>query len=156
MENKKHNISVGENLYKDLKEYCELNSLKLNEFAESLLKNALMIEKYGDAPFFTAPKNEVINNLTNGPINEPINPVIVGELNVEPIQPIIKDEHVTLVSPIEMDKPDSIGCIFPKEVVEKAVDKFNEEHNLPTPEKIGEITHEILKEKPKRKVTKLK
>lgn len=149
MEEKKHSISISGGLYNDLKEYCELNSLKISEFAEKLLKDALMMEKYGDAPFFTPPKIELIN--------EPIKPVIVGKLNVEPVQPVIKDERVTIVSPIEVDKPDSNGRVYAKEVVEKAIEKFNEEHNnIPTPEKIGEITHEILKEKPKRKVTKLK
>lgn len=51
MESKKHNISISDRLYKDIKDYCELNSLKLNEFVESLLKKSFAVEKFGESPF---------------------------------------------------------------------------------------------------------
>lgn len=47
----KHNISVSDRLYKDLKRYCELNNLKLNTFVESLLQKAFNVEKFGEIPF---------------------------------------------------------------------------------------------------------
>lgn len=51
MEERKHNIAISQRLYGELKDYCELNNLKINEFAEKLLSSGLAVEKYGDAPF---------------------------------------------------------------------------------------------------------
>lgn len=134
MENKKHNISVSENLYKDLKEYCELNSLKLNEFVESILKDAFMVEKYGDAPFFK--QTTVMEPATEQ-----------------------KEGTVIVQIPFVSDVPDANGNVFPEEVIVDAIKKFDEKNMVDvTPEKIEHITKEVVenKEKPKRKVTKLK
>ena len=46
-----HNIKISDSLYKELSGYCKLNSLEINDYAENLLKEALLKEKYGDIPF---------------------------------------------------------------------------------------------------------
>lgn len=47
----KHSVSIDAKLYQDIKEYCQLNSLKLNRFVNEMINKQFMIEKYGDAPF---------------------------------------------------------------------------------------------------------
>lgn len=47
----KKSISIDEKLYSDIKEYCELNGLKITEFVESLLRKTFTLEKFGDVPF---------------------------------------------------------------------------------------------------------
>lgn len=47
----KHSISISDKLYGELKEYCELNNLKLNIFVEGLVQSAFNVERYGSAPF---------------------------------------------------------------------------------------------------------
>ena len=48
----KHFITItDENLYNDIVEYCKLNNEKINNFCQRILKEQLLIEKYGDTPF---------------------------------------------------------------------------------------------------------
>lgn len=48
----KHFITItDENLYNDIVEYCKLNNEKINIFCQRILKEQLLIEKYGDIPF---------------------------------------------------------------------------------------------------------
>lgn len=48
----KHFITItDENLYNDIVEYCKLNNEKINIFCQRILKEQLLIEKYGDTPF---------------------------------------------------------------------------------------------------------
>lgn len=48
----KHLITItDEKLYKDIVEYCKLNNEKVNDFCQRILKEQLLIEKYGDTPF---------------------------------------------------------------------------------------------------------
>ena len=48
----KHFITItDENLYNDIIEYCKLNGEKVNDFCQRILKEQLLIIKYGDTPF---------------------------------------------------------------------------------------------------------
>ena len=47
----KHNVSISEKLYDDIKDYCSLNGLKLNSFVEDLIRKSFNIEKFGETPF---------------------------------------------------------------------------------------------------------
>ena len=48
----KHFITITDkNLYNDIVEYCRLNNEKINNFCQRILKEQLLIEKYGDTPF---------------------------------------------------------------------------------------------------------
>lgn len=44
-------IVINDILHNEILEYCKLNKTTVKDFSEKALKNALMIEKYGDAPF---------------------------------------------------------------------------------------------------------
>jgi hypothetical protein len=40
----------NDRLVKDIRKYCELNSLNVEDYISSLLKKAFMLEKYGERP----------------------------------------------------------------------------------------------------------
>lgn len=47
----KHSILIDGQLYEELKKFCQLNNFKLTSYVDHLLRDAFMIDKYGDAPF---------------------------------------------------------------------------------------------------------
>lgn len=47
----KHSILIDGQLYEELKKFCQLNNFKLTAYVDHLLRDAFMIDKYGDAPF---------------------------------------------------------------------------------------------------------
>lgn len=48
----KHSIVItDERLYNDIVEYCKLNNEKISNFCQRVLKEQLLVEKYGDMPF---------------------------------------------------------------------------------------------------------
>lgn len=44
-------ISIDDKLYADIKEYCDVNELRVREYVEGLLKKAFLTDKYGATPF---------------------------------------------------------------------------------------------------------
>ena len=49
-------MEIDKKLYKEIKEYCDLNGIKTKEYIHSLLSKAFMADKYGDRPGFIAIK----------------------------------------------------------------------------------------------------
>ena len=48
----KHSITItDEILYNDIVEYCKLNNEKISNFCQRVLKEQLLVEKYGNTPF---------------------------------------------------------------------------------------------------------
>lgn len=92
-------IKIEAELYKDIVEFCKANGLKINKFANELLKKAFMVEKYGDVPFgiFDETKEEP------EPIKEEI------ELITPKIEPITPENE-----PIKVEET-------PKEIVQAPV-----------------------------------
>jgi hypothetical protein len=43
-------IKIDTKLEKEIDEYCKLNEIEINKFANNILKNGFMIEKYGERP----------------------------------------------------------------------------------------------------------
>lgn len=43
-------MELDKDLYKEIKEYCELNGIKTKEYIHNLLKKAFMVDKYGECP----------------------------------------------------------------------------------------------------------
>lgn len=72
----KHSILIDGNLYEELKKFCQLNNLKLTSYVDHLLRDAFMIDKYGDAPFVNYKKE--INQ-------KPIKQITISE------EPIVKE-----------------------------------------------------------------
>lgn len=51
-------MEIDKNLYKEIKEYCDLNGLKTRDYIHRLLKKAFNEDKYGNRPFMTAPMDK--------------------------------------------------------------------------------------------------
>lgn len=64
-----HSITINDELYKELKEYCDLNNLKMSNLCGDLLKKGLNELKYGDIPF------GIITKPTALPIKQELIPV---------------------------------------------------------------------------------
>ena len=58
----KHSVSISEKLYLSIKEYCQLNNLKLNTFVEELITKSFNIERFGEAPFAVVSNKPVEEN----------------------------------------------------------------------------------------------
>ena len=46
-----HKIEISDKTYELLKDFCTLNKLKIGQYTDKLIYDALMIEMYGDVPF---------------------------------------------------------------------------------------------------------
>ena len=89
-------ISISEQLYNDIKEYCKLNNLKINVFINELLSKSFIIEKHGESPFdrfkteyntlnkVATFENEYMGNFTN--ISENIPKVIDEKLEDDNVE----------------------------------------------------------------------
>lgn len=53
-------MEIDKELYKEIKEYCDLNGIKVREYVNSLLKKAFMKDKYGSAPFLKKDSQEFV------------------------------------------------------------------------------------------------
>ena len=77
-------MQIDEKLYAEIKQYCELNNLKIKPFISDILRKAFYREKYGDGPFqirhaqpspsteteITDEKKVVVYNIDTPPIEE--------------------------------------------------------------------------------------
>lgn len=70
-----HNIKISDSLYKELSGYCKLNSLQINDYAEKLLKEAFLKEKYGDIPFGVIGDEQKSEQINEQIKKEPGNPI---------------------------------------------------------------------------------
>lgn len=74
-----HNITIDDKLYNELKEYCDLNKLKVSNLCCDLLKKSLNELKYGDIPFGIVVKPVVTQ------INQELVPVQPMSFQGEPL-----------------------------------------------------------------------
>lgn len=54
-------MQIDEKLYAEIKQYCELNDLKIKAFISDILRKAFNREKYGDGPFQMRRENMALN-----------------------------------------------------------------------------------------------
>ena len=110
----KHSIVItDERLYNDLVEYCRLNNEKISNFCQRVLKEQLLVEKYGNTPFgevthvfelppvalIDANAKDVIQPLINQWVEEntkTINDIIIKQIVEPPID--------TVQMPYELDE----------------------------------------------------
>lgn len=88
----KHSVLIDEILYNDIKEYCELNGLKTSEFINQQLKDAFLMEKYGDAPFMQKQEKN-IEVRSSYPLNLPSDKIT--PIPIEEVITINKKEEIT-------------------------------------------------------------
>lgn len=122
----KHNVSIDDSLYQDIKEYCQLNNLKINIFVGEMLHKQFMIEKYGDAPFANFRKKIEENTVEIEPeiqrvIADNFFEMLDGENEIESEE--IPDTSACLpkeqVNEIEMDKPDGKLVYVEPKIIEQ-------------------------------------
>ena len=68
-----HKVEISDKTYDKLKEYCELNDLKIGQLADKFIYDSLMIELYGDVPFTTyrvKPQEPVEVLVVNGTVTK--------------------------------------------------------------------------------------
>lgn len=97
----KRSIQISSELYDEIKEFCNLNELKLNKFIQELLKGAFMKEKYGESPFTKWVESPVPEELPYNDIEEKNNEYI--EQIAETIALPIKEEITSSVSAISQN-----------------------------------------------------
>ena len=44
-------VSIDDKLYGDIKDYCDINNLRMREYVETLIRESFMVDKYGATPF---------------------------------------------------------------------------------------------------------
>lgn len=79
-------VKIKDDLYKEISEYCKLNSLSIVEYVNEKLKNAIINEKYGDIPF--------------GKLTHDIPPRPIAE-EIIPVMPMNEPDGVALLSKID-------------------------------------------------------
>lgn len=74
-----HQISINDKLYDEIKSYCSLNNMKITDFCNEALQNAIAYSKFGDAPFmedkfviknWTLESKPIVDNPVYYPIEE--------------------------------------------------------------------------------------
>lgn len=113
----KHFITItDENLYNNIVEYCRLNNEKINNFCQRILKEQLLIEKYGDTPFG----------------------VVTHEIELPPVVPIDKKDIIKPhIKNMVEDYTKTINDRIIKQIVEPPVDTFQ------MPYELDEVTETI-------------
>lgn len=113
----KHFITItDENLYNDIVEYCKLNNEKINNFCQRILKEQLLMEKYGDTPFG----------------------VVTHEMELPPVVPIDKKDIIKpLINHWVEENTKTINDRIFKQIVEPPLDTFQ------MPYELDEVTETI-------------
>lgn len=96
-----HKIEISDKTFEKLKEYCQLNDLKIGQQADKLVYDGLMLEMYGDVPFTSyhiKPKQEVPADVKRVMMEAQTPEEFEQNYLAEP-EPIKKEEH---------DKPETI------------------------------------------------
>ena len=145
----RHSITItDEILYNDIVEYCKLNNEKINNFCQRVLKEQLLVEKYGNTPFgnvthvFELPPVAPIDANAKDVIQPLINQWVeenTKTINDRIIKQIIEPPIDTVQMPYELDK--ITETITNGDISEKYKDK-----KVPK-----EFYGEIKVEEPKRK-----
>lgn len=127
-----HSILINNDLYNEIKQYCDLNGLKPSVLCNDLLKKALNELKYGDIPFGVI-GNEHTNEQKNEQINEQINETLPNENLVIDIHKIPTTPTANEIIPVQpMSEPKVLEILAKIEQSKKATtseEKKPEEEN---------------------------
>ena len=120
-----HKVEISDKTFERLKEYCELNGLKIGQCADKLIFDGLMIEMYGDVPFTNYRK---VREMVEIPVKE--------NVTIEPLPE--KQETTAIMSETEeiTDKTETPP--------EKSIRNTMKENGVPT-KVVNKITKRRLK-----------
>lgn len=91
---------IENSLFNDIQEYCNINSLDVNEFINTLLRRSFVIERYGERPCISR-KNSIFaedkksDSSSNGGLHEEIH----QESTYESEQMLKVDDNCQIVKP---------------------------------------------------------
>jgi len=104
-----HKVEISDKTYEDLKEFCNLNDLKIGQLADKLIRDGLMIEMYGDVPFtnYRKPPKEMVEI--------PVPDKLKEQEDIPPEIQKVVDEHFWDM--LEDKKPDEPKYLEPSEEV---------------------------------------
>lgn len=117
-----HKIEISDKTYELLKDFCTLNKLKIGQYTDKLIYDALMIEMYGDVPFMDYRKK------------------MLKEFPVEQFE----KEYLQQPDPITVDETEHT-----KDAMIEVMEKFEAEHPqayITSQEGEKEIQKEMLKQ----------
>ena len=100
-----HKVEISDKTYEDLKEFCNLNDLKIGQLADKLIRDGLMIEMYGDVPFTNyhiKPPQEIKTIEVKGTLNKD---GIFEQEKVKPIDEETKAQMIETMEKVEAEHP---------------------------------------------------
>ena len=83
-------VSIDDKLYGDIKDYCDINNLRMREYVETLIRKSFMVDKYGATPFA-----KETHNIEPEPAvkEEPKKEILKKEIPTTTIEPQAKVEE---------------------------------------------------------------
>ena len=92
-----HKVEISDKTYEKLREYCELNDLKIGQLADKFIYDSLMIELYGDVPFtnYRKPVQEIKAIEVKGTLNKD------GTFEQESVKPIDEETKAQMIEVIK-------------------------------------------------------
>lgn len=93
-------ITIKEKLYKDLKAYCNLNNIDIDEFCNNAISKELVEQKYGDIPFGVIGKDEK-NDLPSIKIDESKIPSKLVSNEIIPVMPMSEPDGLSVIKEID-------------------------------------------------------
>lgn len=93
-------VKIKDKLYKELSDYCKLNSISIVDYVNDTIKNALTKDKYGDIPFGLIEqfKNDIVHVQYDEPILNENDTIVNNEPIDEPNEPIVEPSE----TPVEI------------------------------------------------------
>lgn len=88
-------ITIKEKLYKDLKAYCNLNNIDIEEFCNNAISKELVEQKYGDIPFGVIGKDEK-KDLPSIELDESKIPSKLVSSEIIPVMPMSESEGLSV------------------------------------------------------------
>lgn len=86
-------MEIDKELYKEIKEYCDLNGIKPKEYVNSLLRKAFIEDKYGKTPF-NRPTSEMTEEAKEKTEEVTVTTFIPKEKIEEEAREILKNDEV--------------------------------------------------------------
>ena len=127
-------VKIKDTLYQEIKDYCNVNNLKINDFVNDLIQKQFMIEKYGDVPFYKF-NQKYINMVEEIPeeIQKVVNEHFDEMLNND------TDYQIKIVEP-EKKEETSEPIVRVSDEVQKVIDEhmkaLNDKNNKPSKRKL--------------------
>lgn len=114
-----HKIEISDRTFENLKEYCTLNDLKIGQFADRLIHEGLMMEKYGDVPFtnYRKPIQEIKAIEVKGTLNKD------GTFEQEKVKPIDKETKAQMIEVMERVEAEHPQTYIANQECEKEIQK---------------------------------